>query len=103
MVAPLPISERGSGYRPRSEETIQPVGAYEHLSFATGLPQSVFRHIRSFPTDMSVADTIIAAVGEPSDFYGLEVRPNPYAPPERQAECCGGSMTGSAFPQSDAA
>jgi hypothetical protein len=96
-----PISERGSGYRPPRDPTdVEAVGAYEHLSFATGLPQYALRHLRSFPMDLRIADTLVAALNADTTMFHdgtLTPRPNPYAEPDRAAECCGGSLTGSAL------
>lgn len=51
---------------------------------------------RSKATELRVADALVAAIGRPDLFYDgtLTVGPNPFAKPDAQRECCGGSEPG---------
>lgn len=73
-------------------EQIEPVGPYEWLATATGLPESTLRAVRNPRrqplTELRVAESLVAAIGEPAMFRNgtLTVIPNPKATPELQAE-----------------
>lgn len=76
-----------------------PMNPYEWLAFDTGIPEAQIRKIKNVKrnpyTELSIADSLVASIGEPSMFYGdeplLRVMPNPAAARERWGECCGGS------------
>lgn len=75
-----------------SKGYVEPVGPYEYLATATGLPETKIRAVgnpnRNPTTELRVAEAIVAAIGEPGMFYDgtLTVRPNPRARRDLQTE-----------------
>lgn len=90
-------STKGQFGAPAARVPGEPLGAYTALAFHTGLRESDIKRVRNpgrHPvTELRVADALVGAIGNPGMFHDgtLTVRPNPRAPADRRAECCGGS------------
>jgi hypothetical protein len=75
------------------------LGALAWLSQQTGVPVSTIQNIarprrpKYRTTELRVADPLVAAMNRPEAFQDrtLEVTPNPRAPANVRARCCGGS------------
>lgn len=94
-------SKKGGGFRPFDPSAVDPISPYTRLAIDTGIPEAEIKKVRNpgrHPlTELRVADALVASIGHPGmigfadDDPLLVIRPNPKAPPARQAECCGGS------------
>lgn len=85
----------------RGAPDVEPLSPYTSLAFDTGIPEAAIRRVRNpkrHPvTELHVADSLVAAIGNPGMFHDgtLMIMPNPKATVERQSECCGGSESSS--------